>query len=94
MADLAAALEVQWGEAHKRSGQRMLLLWGTLNNMPALCWGPVSHPGITVHIAVLTCMQHQHRSWHVHCAKHFTTRTCLTGRRCRRFIRVHAALES
>lgn len=68
MADLAAALEVQWGEAHKRSGRMRLLLWGTLNSMPVLCWGPVSHPGITVHIAAPICMQHQHSSCHVHCA--------------------------
>ena len=47
MAALAAALEGQWGEAHRCSGHRMLL-WGTLGAVPVLCWGPLSPPEVTV----------------------------------------------
>lgn len=47
MAALAAALEGQWGEAHRCSGHR-ILLWGTLGAAPVLCWGPLSPPEVTV----------------------------------------------
>jgi hypothetical protein len=50
MTDLAAALESQWGDTHKHSGQRMTL-WSAKggSSAPVLCWGPYSAPGIMVH---------------------------------------------
>ena len=49
MTALVAALEGQWGETQKGSGQRMLV-WSTLGAAPLLCWGPLSPPEVTVRL--------------------------------------------
>ncbi len=63
MAALAAALEGQWGEAHRCSGHRMLL-WGTLGAVPVLCWGPLSPPEVTVRIYAVMSESIECRSEH------------------------------
>ena len=62
MAALAAAVEGQWGEAHRRSGHR-ILLWGTLGAVPVLCWGPLSPPEVTVRTPANLHETSQYASW-------------------------------
>ena len=49
MTALAAALESQWGEAHRQSGRRMALWSAHVSAAaPTLCWGALSHPDVLV----------------------------------------------